>query len=163
MTSIQNIRANLQYNHLLGSRYFAGAGMGYQKDQLADLSYRFTPAAVIGTYLVKNETSTLSVEGGLSVTLENTGGETDNFISIQAAERFTYAFGSSCTLNQNLIYNAETADTSNFIITATAFVYTDITDSVALRIAAIYIYDNTPALGRESHDTTLASGIAVKF
>jgi putative salt-induced outer membrane protein YdiY len=162
-TSIQNIRANLQYNHLLSSRYFAGAGMGYQKDQLADLSYRFTPAAVLGTYLVKDETSTLSVEAGPSVTLEKTGGVTDNFVSIQAAERFTYAFSSRCTLNQNLIYNAEAADTSNFIVTATAFVDTDITDSIALRIAATYIFDNTPALGRESHDTTLTSGLAVKF
>ena len=162
-TSIQTIRANAQYNRLLGSRYFVGFGSGYQRDELADLAYRFTPAAVAGVYLIKNDVSTLSVEAGPGYTFEKNGDETADFLSIQAAERFAYALSPRCTFNQNLIYNAEAADTANYTLTATAFLDTDITDNLALRIAASYIFDNTPAVDRENHDTTLTSGIAVKF
>jgi putative salt-induced outer membrane protein len=162
-TSIDNIRAAVQYNHLLGSRYFVGAGVGYLRDDLADLAYRFTPAAVGGVYLVKNEVSTLSLEAGPGYTFEKQGNASDDFLSIQAAERFAYAISPRCTFNQNVIYNAEASDTDNFTMTAMAFLDTDITDNLTLRVAASYIYDNIPAANRERHDTTLTSGFAIKF
>lgn len=162
-TSIDNIRAAVQYNHLLGSRYFVGAGVGYQRDDLADLAYRFTPAALGGVYLVKNDVSTLSLEAGPGYTFEEQGNVSDDFLSIQAAERFSYALSPRCTFNQNVIYNAEASDTENFTMTATAFLDTDITDNLTLRVAASYIYDNIPAVNRERHDTTLTSGFAIKF
>jgi putative salt-induced outer membrane protein len=162
-TSIETLRANVQYNHLIGSRYFVGFGSGYQRDELADLSYRFTPAAAAGLYVIKNKVSTLSVEAGPGFTFEKTGDATDEFLSLQAVERFSCALNSRCTFNQTLIYNAEASDTANYTITANAFLDTDITDNLALRVAASFIYDNIPAMGREKHDTTLTSGIAVKF
>jgi putative salt-induced outer membrane protein len=162
-TSIETIRANAQYNRLFSNRYFAGFGSGFQRDELADLAYRFTPAAVAGMYLVKTEVSTLSLEAGPGFTFEKTGDTSDEFLSLQAAERFSYALSPRCTFNQTLIYNAEASDTSNFVITANAFLDTDITDNLALRVAASYVYDNTPATDRENHDTTLTSGIAIKF
>lgn len=162
-TSIDNIRAAAQYNHLLGSRYFVGAGVGYLRDDLADLAYRFTPAAVGGIYLLKNEVSTLSLEAGPGYTFEKQGNVSDDFLSIQAAERFAYAISPRCTFNQNVIYNAEASDTDNFTMTAMAFLDTDITDNLTLRVAASYIYDNIPAANRERHDTTLTTGFAIKF
>jgi putative salt-induced outer membrane protein YdiY len=162
-TSIDNMRANVQYNHLYGTRYFAGVGTGFQRDDLADLAYRFTPAVVGGVYLVKNDVSTLSLEAGPGYTFEEVGGVTDDFLSIQGAQRFAYALSPRCTFNQNLIYNAEASDTDNFVLTANAFLDTDITDNLTLRVAASYLYDNIPALNRERHDTTFTTGFAIKF
>jgi putative salt-induced outer membrane protein len=162
-TSIDNMRANVQYNHLYGTRYFAGVGTGFQRDDLADLAYRFTPAVVGGVYLVKNDVSTLSLEAGPGYTFEEVGGVTDDFLSIQGAQRFAYALSPRCTFNQNLIYNSEASDTDNFVVTANAFLDTDITDNLTLRVAASYLYDNIPALNRERHDTTLTTGFAIKF
>lgn len=162
-TSIENMRANLQYNHLLNTRYFVGVGTGFQRDELADLDYRFTPAAVGGVYLVKNDVSTLSLEAGPGYTFEKVGGVTDSFLSIQGAQRFAYALSPRCTFNQNLIYNSEASDTDNFVVTANAFLDTDITDNLTLRVAASYLYDHIPAQNRERHDTTLTTGFAIKF
>ncbi len=162
-TSIDNMRANVQYNHLLGTRYFAGVGTGYQRDDMADLAYRFTPVAVGGVYLVKNDEITLSLEAGPGYTFEEVGGITDDFLSIQGAQRFAYALSPRCTFNQNLIYNSEASDTDNFVMTASSFLDTDITNNLTLRIAASFLYDNVPALNRERHDTTLTAGFAIKF
>jgi putative salt-induced outer membrane protein YdiY len=162
-TSINSVRASAQYNRLLSDRYFVGFGTGYQRDVIADLDYRITPAAVAGVYLVKNEAMTLSLEAGPGYTFGKIAGKSDSFAAAQAAERFVWAISDRYTLNQATIYNGELADLSNFTLTSTAFIDTDITENLALRVAASYIYDNTPATGREHHDTTLTSGIAVKF
>jgi putative salt-induced outer membrane protein len=162
--SINNIRAESQYNYLFTPRCYAGLSSGFQRDDLADLNYRFTPTVMAGYYLLKNSTSTLRLEAGPGYTIEDTNNGVNDFLSIQAAERFVYALSPRCTFNQSLVYNADAVDAGNeFIITASAFLDTDITDKVALRVAAAWIYDNTPALGRERHDTTLSTGIAVKF
>ena len=51
----------------------------------------------------------------------------------------------------------------DFTITASASLDTDITASLAWRLALGYTYDNQPAIGREHHDTTLSTGVAFKF
>lgn len=162
-TSVSTVRSAIQYNWLIQPNYFAGVGTGFFHDDLADLKYRITPAVVAGIYLIKDEAQTLSLEAGPGYTFEKTGNTSSDFFALQAAERFAYSINPRCTFNQALIYNTEAADFDNFTLTATAFLDTDITTNLALRVAAAYIYDNTPAAGREHHDTTLTSGIAVKF
>lgn len=163
-TSIDNIRAAIQYNRLLNDRLYAGFGSGYLRDQIADVSYRFTPAAVLGYYVLKNDKVNLSFEAGPGYTFEKTGGVEDDFLAVQAAERFAWALGDRFVLNQSVVYNGAADDLGeDFTVTASASLDTDITASLAWRLALGYTYDNQPAIGREHHDTTLSTGVAFKF
>lgn len=163
-TSVDNIRAAIQYNRLLNDRLYAGFGTGYLRDPLADVSYRFTPAAVLGYYVVKSDKVNLSFEAGPGYTFEKTGGVEDDFLAVQAAERFAWALGDRFVLNQSVVYNGAADDLGqDFTLTAAVSLDTDITDSLAWRVALGYSYDNIPAAGREHHDTTLLTGVALKF
>lgn len=163
VTTASNVRASAQYNRLLGNNWFLGLGSGFVHDDVADLSYRLTPALTLGYYLIKNDTMTLSLEAGPGYTFERVGGINDDYAAAQATERFTWNLNSRCTLNQSFGYNAPLDDLGDYTLTGTAFVDTDITESLAFRVAATYIYDSSPAAGLGHHDTTLTSGIAVRF
>ncbi len=161
---MDTIRADVRYNWLLpASRWFLGANTGYLRDSIAEVDYRLTPGLVAGCYFVKRDDLTLSLEAGPGYTLEEVGGKDDNFASLQAAERLVWTISPRCTLNQSTVFNGEAADPENFTVTSSAALDTHITGNIAFRVAAVYHYDNRPAFNRQHHDTSLTSGIAVKF
>ena len=72
--------------------------------------------------------------------------------------------GPRVTFKQDAIFDAEADDfENNYVVTVSAYLDTDITDSLTWRLAGTYVYDNEPAANLERADTTLTSGIAVKF
>lgn len=163
VTSLHQLQANARLNRLFGPRRFIGGGIGLLHDELADLSYRLTPSATAGYYLVKNDRLSLSLEAGPGYTFEKTGGLRSDYLSLVAAERFSWVLAPRFTLKQSVVWEAEAADVRNHTVAATASLDTDITPRVAFRVGLTYLYDNTPAAARAHHDTTLSSGIAVKF
>nr|WP_281375624.1 DUF481 domain-containing protein [Haloferula luteola] len=162
-TSQHQFHADARLRRLFGSRRFLGAGVELFHDDLADLSYRFTPSATAGTYLVKNDAVSLSLEAGPGYTFEKAGGQRSDYLSLVAAERFAFVIAPRLTFKQSLVWEAEAAELDNHTLTAAANLDTDLTESLALRIGLTYLFDPTPATGRAHHDTTLTSGIAVKF
>lgn len=162
-TSIEQLRADTRLRRLFGERFFAGGGIAFLHDDVADLSYRITPGATAGWYLFKQDGIALSLEAGPGYTFEESGGVTSDYLSLTAAERLSVVLAPRLTFNQSAVWEAEAADLDNHTVTVAATLDTDITTSLAFRIGATWLYDNTPAAGREHHDTTLTSGIAVRF
>jgi len=161
--SADALRAAAQYNFLLNDRTFVGSGVGFLRDELADVDYRITPAVTVGYYLIKNDAMTLSVEAGPGFTFEKVGGVTDDYFSIVAAEKFSWEMSDRVTFKQSLTAVLDPSDSENYTLVADAFLDTDITPNIAWRVAAGWAYDNSPAGGRQKDDTTLTTGIAVKF
>lgn len=161
--SADSIRANVQHNRILNDKLFLGASLGYFRDDIADVSYRLTPAATLGYYLIKNDEMTLSLEAGPSYLFEEVGGMSNDFFVINAAERFSWEISDRLTFNQNVVGLFDPSDSSNYLITANASLDTDITPNLSWRIAAAWTHDNTPAANLKKDDTTLTTGIAVKF
>lgn len=162
-TSADSLRASAQHNRFIGDQFFLGAGVGYFRDDVADVGYRITPTTSAGYYLIKNDETTFSIEAGPSFTFEEVGGVSDNFFSITAAQRFTWEMSDRMTLSQNLGVILDPSESDNYILTANAFLDTDITANIAWRVAASWTYDNTPAVGRQKDDSTFTTGLAVKF
>ena len=162
-TSADSLRAGIQHNRVFDKNYFLGGSLGYFRDDIADVSYRFTPSATAGYYFLKKKDITLSVEAGPSMTFEEISGLTDNFFSITTAQNFTWQIGKKLTFSQHITGIFDPSDRENYILSARAKLDTDITPNLAWRIAWAWTKDNTPATTRKSTDTTLTTGIALKF
>ncbi len=162
-TSADALRASVQFNRLLNDRVYVGTGIGFLRDDVADIAYRVTPAVTVGYYLIKNDEMTLSVEAGPGYTFEEVGGLEDDYFSIVAAEKFTWELSDRMTLKQSLSAVFDPADSDNYTLVGDVFLDTDITNNLAWRVAAGWTYDNQPALGQGKEDTTLTTGITVKF
>ncbi len=161
--SVDALRGSAQYNYLLGDRTYVGSGVGLLRDELSDIDYRITPAVTLGHYFIKNDEMTLSLEAGPAYTFESAGGETDNYFSIVAAEKFTWEISDRVTFKQSLSGIFDPSDTDNYTLQASAYLDTEITENLSWRVAAGWAYDNVPALGRSENDTSLTTGISVKF
>ena len=157
------LRLGSRYNRLLSDRFYVGGQLDGLRDEVAELEYRIMATAIAGYYVVKNDKMTLAFEAGPGVTFEQSGGEQDSYLSLRAAERFSWAIGARTSFNQAAVIDLDPSDFDNYILTVTAALDTDITDAITWRLAANYVYDNQPVGDLENADTTLTSGIAVKF
>ncbi len=162
-TSTDALRASAQFNRLLNDRVFLGAGLGFVRDEIADIAYRVTPAVTVGYYLVKNDEVTLSVEAGPGFTFEEVGGIQDDYFSIVAAEKLTWELSDRMTLKQSLSAVFDPSNGDNYTLVGDVFLDTDITNNLAWRVAAGWTYDNEPALGQGRDDTTFTTGVTMKF
>jgi putative salt-induced outer membrane protein YdiY len=161
--SVQNARAGVQYNKTLSGNFYAGLGTSFITDDVAGIDYRITPAALLGLHVIKNDTTTLSIEGGPSFVFEEQGGMEESYFSLQAGEKLSHAISDTVRVGQNALFVTEAGDTGNYLLVANAFIEADISDALSTRITATEIYDATPAAGSKSSDFILSAGIAVKF
>ena len=152
-----------QYNRLLNERWYVGFGAGFLSNDLADVDYRITPATTLGYYLIKSDRVTLSVEAGPGYTFEEVGGVSDDFFSIAGAEKFVWKLNDRMSLKQSVVGLINPSESDDYMLTADVYLDTEITKNLAWRISASWIYDNTPAASSGKDDTTLTTGIAVRF
>jgi putative salt-induced outer membrane protein len=159
----QNARASAQYNKLLSDTTYVGASASLLHDDVAGVDYRFTPAAVLGAYLVKSDTAKISVEAGPSYVFEETTSGTAEYFALFAAQKASIALSDSVSLTQSLVYVPEVEDFGSYNLTAALALDFYFTDYLALRAAVSNTYDSTPSAGRDENDLVLSTGIAVQF
>lgn len=162
-TSSDSIRASIQHNRICDERYLIGGRLNYFRDDFADVNFRLIPTGSLGYYFIKNDEMTLSFEVGPGFTFEEVGGISDDFFTINAAQRFTWEISDRLTLSQNITGSIDPSDGNNYMLSAGANLDIDITPNLSWRIAAAWTKDNTPAEGRDYADSTLTTGISVKF
>lgn len=162
-TTLENVRAATQFNKILTGNLYAGVGTGFRYDDIAAIDYQVTPAVVLGTYLVKNETAKLSLEAGPAYVFEKVGGIESDYFAVQAAQKLAWSLAEGVTLAEAVVWNAEANDLDNYTLTATAALEVDMGADLSFRTAVSNIYDSTPAAGMEENELLLSAGIAVRF
>lgn len=162
-TNLQNLHANAQYNKVLTAPLYAGLRTDFLHDDIASVDYRVTPAAVLGAYLVKTDTTKLSIEAGPGGTFQKQGGVSDSFFSIVAQQRLEVAINGRTKIWESVGGLLNTSDTSDYIITAEAGVDMKISTGLSLRVVAQNSYDAQPAAGADSNEFRLTSGLAITF
>ncbi len=152
-----------RYNWKFSPATYAGIGLNFLHDDSADLSYRFTPGAHIGHYVILNNYGGLSFEGGFGYTVEERGGLTDSYLALQAAQRLYWQIGAYTYVTQEIAWDAPADDPSRFNINSYLYLDTIISDDLHWRVGVEYYYNSTPATGAEKGDLSLSTGIALKF
>lgn len=163
LASTDTLRARAQFNKLLTKQSYVGLGSGFLRDDIADTDYRFTPALTLGHYLIKEDHMTLSIEAGPGYTFEKTGGVTDDYFTMLAAEKFVWEINERTSFKQHLSGHMNPSETDDYNLVADIMLDTHITKRISWRLAASWTYDNSPAADKDKDDFTLSSGIAVKF
>ncbi len=159
----QNLSAGFQYNRLFTERVYGGVSTGFLYDDVAGVDYSVTPAGLIGAYLIKSDTVSLSLDGGPGYTFEKVGGIKADYFSLTATQKFEWLITEGLKFTQSVRWITEAEDFDNYTLVAGAALEAELTDALSLRIAATDRYDNTPAAGREENDLTLSTGVAIKF
>jgi putative salt-induced outer membrane protein YdiY len=159
----QMARAKAQYNRVLKGPFYAGLSTDFLHDDVADLSYRITPSALLGAYLIKTETTKLAVEAGPAYTFEKQGGEDANYFSVLVRQRFDTVLNARTKVFQSVaaLFNVENGD--DYILTGEIGTDVKLVGNFNLRVSLQDIYDPLPAAGAENNELRLVSGISINF
>jgi putative salt-induced outer membrane protein YdiY len=152
-----------QYNRLFTERFYGYGRIDALHDAVADIEYRFLLSPGVGYYLIKNATTTLSVEGGPGFIFEKQGGEETGYVTARLAERLEHKFNENVRLWQSVEFLPQVDDLDNFLINAEIGVEAKLTERFSMKVFAVDNYDNEPAEGRESNDIKVVTALAYTF
>ncbi len=130
-------------------------------DDIAGIDYRATLAPGLGFYLVKNDTTSLSVEAGPAYIREKVSGVTDNYMALRIGERFDYAFSETAKVWQSAEYLPKADDFGDYLLNVEVGAEAALNTSMSLRLVLQNKHDSTPGDGLEKNDLVLIGGIGV--
>ncbi|MGJ8657098.1 MAG: DUF481 domain-containing protein [Akkermansiaceae bacterium] len=151
------------WRHLYSDRFYAGPRFDFRRDDVADIQYRAALTGVVGYYVVKEEQTTLSLEGGLGFTFEEQGSVTNDYAHAYVGEFFEHKLNDKTKIYQSFTMVLPTDDTGDYQFVVEAGLETTLTDSLSLKVFAQDQYDAQPATGKDENDFKLITGISYKF
>ena len=170
VTDTDELLAAAAWNHLLSETFYAGLRLDFRRDEIADIDYRASLTALVGDYLIKNETTYFAIEAGVGYTWEKAGGVTlgsgslsDDYVNAYFGDRFEHKLNDKTRIYQLLAVTAPMKDFDDYSLFAEVGLETFLSDSLALRISVQDKYEAIPAAGRKKNDVRIVTGISYKF
>ena len=161
--SENRLTASAQINRTNQENEFFGCGIKFLRDDLADISYRINPALLVGRYLIKSKTLSLSLEAGPSFTIEEISQRNDSYLSAIAAQRFAWMINDDLSLTQELNANFSLEEFKKFNMSANTSLEMAMTADLSWKVGLELLFDHQPALGNVKEDLSLKSALTVRF
>jgi putative salt-induced outer membrane protein YdiY len=154
-----------QYDYFFTKKFYGFGNGRYEKDEIALLERRVVVGGGGGYQWIENDTTALSTNLGLASLFEKYKGqpETNNQLTLQAGYAVSQKLGKNTKFLQDLTYYPSLDDFSDFFLTTTAEVRTNLTKTMFANFKLIYNYDATPAPNRGSTDTKYLLGVGMNF
>jgi len=162
-TNVDSAKGKAQGNLLFSEKTYAFLNAAAERDEIADLKYRFLGGPGIGHYLIRNDDTSLSVEAGLVYVAESENGQEEDYPAFRAAQSFEHALSDTARLWQSLEYIPEADDTSVYLLNAEIGAEAKLGEKLALRLVATDKYDSDPAADAEENDLTLVAGLSYEL
>ncbi len=150
------------WKRLFTDRTYWGFRLDGRHDELANIKYRVGLTALVGHYLIKNEKTNLSIEGGAGYTLEDQDGS-DSYANVYLGQQFNHWISDSTRIYQNAAFIAPFEDLEDYQLIAEAGLETFLSSQLSLKLYVQNKYENLPAAGLEKNDLKFVTGISYKF
>jgi putative salt-induced outer membrane protein YdiY len=132
-------------------------------DDVAEVDYRATLSPGLGAYLLKNERTALSVEGGPAYVWERVNEEDDDYMALRFAERLTVQLSETAKVWQSAEYLPKADDFDDYLLAAEVGAEAALNAHLSLRLVLQNKYDSTPGDDLEKNDLSLIAGISVSL
>ncbi len=154
-----------QYDYFFTKKLFGFVNGRYEKDDIARLERRFVVGGGAGYQWIENDITTFSTNLGLASVFEKYKfqGDTNNQLSLQAGYVFSRQLWKNTKFLHDLTYYPSFEDFSDFFLTSTAELRTNLTKTMFANFKVIFNYDATPALDREKTDVKYLLGVGMNF
>ncbi len=154
-----------QYDYFFTKKFFGFVNGRYEKDDIALLERRMVVGGGAGYQWIETPQTAFSTNLGLASLFEKykRQPETNNELSLQAGYNFSQQLGKTTKFLHDLTWYPSLEEFSDFFLTSTAEVRTNLTKSMFANFKVIFNYDETPALGREKADVKYLLGVGFNF
>ena len=159
-TTVKNAKIFANAKKTLTEKTFGYGDLGVFYDEIAKIDQRTTVGVGGGVYLVKDETTKLSAELGISQVFEDVADMTDDYLAVRMAERFDHELSKTAKVWESVEYLPEAADFGNFLLNAEIGIEAAVNSHVSLRFVVQEKYDSEPAAGLEKGELSVIAGFS---
>jgi putative salt-induced outer membrane protein YdiY len=153
-----------QYDYFLTKKLFAFANGRYETDDIALLERRIAVGGGGGYQWIETDQAALSTNLGLASLLEKYERQPEtNALSLQASYNLSLQLTKTTKLLDDLTWYPSLEEFSDFFLTSTIEVRTNLTKSMFANFKVIFNYDATPAPGQENTDVNYLLGVGLNF
>ncbi|MBM4026629.1 MAG: DUF481 domain-containing protein [Planctomycetes bacterium] len=154
-----------QYDYFFTKTFFVFANGRYEMDDIARLDRRVVVGGGGGYQWIETARTSFSTNLGLASLFEKYENqpETNNELSLQTGYTFSRRLAKNTTFLNDLTYYPSLDEFSDFFLTSTAELRTNLTKAMFANLKILFNYDATPAPDRGSSDTKYLLGVGLNF
>jgi len=161
------VHGSAQYNRFAIRNFYYGIKLDGIHDGIADINYRFSLAPLVGYYLINHTNTSLAVEAGPGLVIQETGtsGHRDNsrYWVLRGGERFEHKFSPTARVWQSFEIFPQIDKFDNYYFNFEIGAEAKLTGHFSLRTYIDDTYYNNPAVGRLKNDTKTVAALAYTF
>ncbi len=162
-TTIENVRIFAGAKKTITARTFASVDASVLYDDIAQIDYRATLAPGLGVYVVKTESSSLTVDAGPAYVWEDVAGVEDDYLAVRFGERFEHALSKTAKVWQSAEYLPTADDFGDYLLNVEVGTEAVMSSHLNLRLVLQNKHDSTPGAGLEKNDLVLIGGISLSI
>lgn len=162
-TTVENSRFFAGAKKTITPRTFGAVDASILHDDIAEIDYRATLSPGLGAYLVKNESSSLSMDAGPAYIWEEVDGVADDYLALRFGERLEQVFSKTAKAWQSAEYLPRADDFDDYLLNVEVGAEAAMNNRVSLRIVLQNKHDSTPGEGLESNDLVLIGGVIMSL
>ena len=159
--TVENAKAFFNAKKTLSELTFFGLNAAGEYDDMALLDYRFTVGPTIGFYAFKTERQDLSFEIGPNYVWEKVDGETDDYLALRFAERYSVQLTETAKLAESVEYLPKADEFDRYLLNAEVSLDVAVNERVSVRLVVKDEYNSEPADGVEENDLSVLAGLGV--
>lgn len=152
-----------QFNHLFSKRFYGFLNLEGLHDGISDLTYRFTFSPGAGYYFLNATNTTLAVEAGPGLIVQQLGGVDTTYATFRLAERFEHRLDNGARVWEKAEFLPQMNKLQNFLVNAEIGAEASLTKTFSIQVTLQDNFINQPAPGRKDNDVKLISGLVYKF
>lgn len=158
-------RTKAEYDYFFSKKFFAFGNARYERDDIARLDRRVVVGGGGGYQWIETDRTGFSTNFGLASLYEKFDNQADSNseLSVQAGYNFNTAFLKNLQFVHNLTYYPSIDKMSDYYLTTTGELRTNLTKSLFANFKVIFNYDVTPAPGQGSTDVKYLFGVGLSF
>jgi putative salt-induced outer membrane protein YdiY len=153
-----------KYDRFVSEKLYGFASAAVERDRVAELNLRLTPAAGAGYQWVERPGLNFNTEAGLAWVLEDyENGRRDENVSLKLAYHVDKQLRDGIAAFHNLQLFPSVQDVGDYYLITDAGVRADLTDHLFTEVKVQFRYDPTPAAGASRSDLQYILGAGWKF
>jgi putative salt-induced outer membrane protein YdiY len=162
-TTANAIQGGLRYDHDITPRVFGFGSADFQEDSLQSLNLRSIFGGGLGFHMIKSESTTLDLLGGINYTRENYDAFTRNFAASTVGEELLHKLRASTSLTQSLYFYPNLSDAGDYRSTFNFGTVTKVSKWLGWQNAFGDIYVSNPPVGKKKNDVLFTTGLNISF
>jgi putative salt-induced outer membrane protein YdiY len=161
-TTKEQDNARYNYSWFFRDPWFFQGGVGYERDPLRDLTYRYTPGAGLGYQFFNDAGRRLEVSlAGVAVIEKIGGSEEESFAPRWALDYRRKMLGGDLEFFHRHALSTYISGRDNDVLDSSTGIRWDVWDDVYFNVQVDYDWESNPSSGNEKSDTTFLIGACV--